>query len=60
VKLNWKATCIGDKHFSLSFSCYAPPQVTGEKKVGRRLTWRLDWTAAGEQWRRHAVGRQEG
>jgi hypothetical protein len=40
VELNWKAICTGDKHFSLSFSRYALPQVTGEKKVGRRLAWR--------------------
>jgi hypothetical protein len=33
VELDGKATCTGDKHFSLSFSCCALPRVTGEKKV---------------------------
>jgi hypothetical protein len=57
VELNWKAICTGDKHFSLSFSRYALPQVTGEKKVGRRLAWRLGggWRATGE-----ACGRTTG
>jgi hypothetical protein len=61
VELDGKATCTGDKHFSLSFSCCALPQVTGEKKVRAEASVAIGWRGCGG-WRAtvEACGRTMG
>jgi hypothetical protein len=61
VELDGKATCIGNKHFSLSFSRCALPQVTGEKKVREEASVATGWRGCGS-WRAtmEACGRTTG